>query len=131
MIWYVIIKIKVLCPSSGSHRKLEQNNDLCPVQDSLVPWLCSRSQPGIEGQYKGPLEAFVTYCSISCFQTSFNLAGIQQRREISIEFHYEQNQIMPLGIIGPFFRLASILQITRAGIRSRLSSIMEKISLFS
>ena len=31
---YVIIKIKVLCPRSGSHRKVKQNDKLRPVQDS-------------------------------------------------------------------------------------------------
>ena len=36
----------VLCPRSGSHRKVKQNDKLRPVQD--VPWLCSRSQPGIK-----------------------------------------------------------------------------------
>ena len=30
----VIIKITVLCPRSGSHRKVKQNDNLCPVQDS-------------------------------------------------------------------------------------------------
>ena len=88
MSWYVLIKVKVLCPRSGSHRKVKQNDNLCPVQDSL---LCSRSQPGIKGLYKGSLGAFVTYCNISCFQISFSLAGNQQKQEISIEFHYEQN----------------------------------------
>ena len=34
MRWYVIIKIKVLCPRSGSHRKVKQNDNLCPVQGS-------------------------------------------------------------------------------------------------
>ena len=34
MIWYVIIKIKGLCPRPGSHRKVKQNDNLCPVQDS-------------------------------------------------------------------------------------------------
>ena len=34
MSWYVIIKVKVLCPRSGSHRKEKQNDNLCPVQDS-------------------------------------------------------------------------------------------------
>ena len=34
MRWYVIIKIKVLCPRSGSQRKVKQNDNLCPVQDS-------------------------------------------------------------------------------------------------
>ena len=89
------------------------------------------SQPGIKGQYKGPLGAFVTYCNISPFQISFNLAGNQQRQEILIAFHYEQNQIMPLGVIGPFFRLASILQIIRTGMKSRLSSVMGEIRLNS
>ena len=33
---YVIIKIKVevICPRSGSHRKVKQNDNFCPVQDS-------------------------------------------------------------------------------------------------
>ena len=73
--------------------------------NSLVLWLCSRSQPGIKGQYKGPLGAFVTYRNISCFQIGFNLAGNQQRQGISIEFHYEQNKIMPLRAIGPCFHI--------------------------
>ena len=34
MRWYVIIKIKFLCPRSGSHRKVKQNDNLCPVQES-------------------------------------------------------------------------------------------------
>ena len=34
MRWYVTIKIKVLCQRSGSSRKLKQNDNLCPVQDS-------------------------------------------------------------------------------------------------
>ena len=34
---------------------------------TLVPWLCSRSQPGIKVSIKGLLGAFVTYCNISCF----------------------------------------------------------------
>ena len=33
MRWYVMIKTKVLCPRSGSHRKVKQNDNLCPVQD--------------------------------------------------------------------------------------------------
>ena len=28
------MKIKVLCPRSGSHRKVKQNDNLCPVQNS-------------------------------------------------------------------------------------------------
>ena len=63
---YVIIKIKVLCPWSGSHRKVKQNDNLCPVQDSgslAVFKVTARDQ----GHYKGPLGAFVTYCNISCF----------------------------------------------------------------
>ena len=35
---------------------------LCKTQ---IPCPCSRSQPGVEGQFKGPLRAFVTYCTIS------------------------------------------------------------------
>ena len=34
MRWYGIIKIKVLFPRTGSHRKVNQNDNLCPVQDS-------------------------------------------------------------------------------------------------
>ena len=62
MRWYVKIKIKVLCPRSGSHRKVKQNDNLCPVQDSG-----SMVTARIKGQYKEPLGAFVTYCNISCF----------------------------------------------------------------
>ena len=49
----VIIKIKVLCPRSGSHRKVKQNDNLCPVQDSgslAVFKVTARDQ----GHYKGP-----------------------------------------------------------------------------
>ena len=63
---YVIIKIKVLCPRSGSLRKVKQNDNLCPVQDcgSLAVFkVTARDQ----GHYKGPSGAFVTYCNISCF----------------------------------------------------------------
>ena len=35
---------------------------LCKTQ---IPCPCSRSQPGVEGQFKGPFRAFVTYCNIS------------------------------------------------------------------
>ena len=55
----VISKIKVLCPRSGSHRKVKQNDNLCPVQDSgssAVFKVTARDQ----GHYKGPLGAFVT-----------------------------------------------------------------------
>ena len=34
MRWYVIIKIKIFWTRSGSHRKVKQNDNLCPVQDS-------------------------------------------------------------------------------------------------
>ena len=33
---------------------------------TLVPWLCSRSQPGIKVGIRGLSGAFVTYCNISC-----------------------------------------------------------------
>ena len=49
-----MVKIKVLCPRSGSHRKVKQNDNLCPVQDSgslAVLKATTRDQ----GQYKGPL----------------------------------------------------------------------------
>ena len=54
-----MIKIKVLCPRSGSHRKVKQYDNLCPVQDSgslAVFKVTVRDQ----GHYKGPLGAFVT-----------------------------------------------------------------------
>ena len=35
------------------------------------------------------------------FQISFNLAGNQHRQEISVEFNYEQNWIIALGVICP------------------------------
>ena len=49
----VIIKIKVLCPRSGSHRKVKQNDKLRPVQDSgslAVFKVTTRDQ----GHYKRP-----------------------------------------------------------------------------
>ena len=58
--------MKVLCPRSGSHRKVKQNDKLHPVQDSgsLAAFkVTARDQ----GHYKGPSGAFVTYCNISCF----------------------------------------------------------------
>ena len=59
-------QIQVLCPRSGSHRKVKQNDNLCPVQDSgslAVFKVTARDQ----GHNKGPWRAFVTYCNISCF----------------------------------------------------------------
>ena len=50
---YVIIKIKVLCPRSGSHRKVKPNDNLCPVEDSgslAVFKVTARDQ----GHYKVP-----------------------------------------------------------------------------
>ena len=58
--------MKVLCPGSGSHRKVKQNGNLRPVQDcgSLAVFrVTARDQ----GKYKGPSGAFVTYCNISCY----------------------------------------------------------------
>ena len=63
---YVIIKIKVLCPRSGSHRKVKKHDKSHPVQDSgslAVFKVTARDQ----GHYKGPSGAFVTYCNISCY----------------------------------------------------------------
>ena len=63
---YVIIKIKVLCLRPRSYRKVKQNDNLPPVQDSgsfAVFKVTARDQ----GHYKGPSGAFVTYCNISCF----------------------------------------------------------------
>ena len=60
----------VLCPRSGSHRKVKQNDKLRPVQYSgslAVFKVTARDQ----GHYKGPSGAFVTYCNISCFFSSF------------------------------------------------------------
>ena len=59
-------QIKVLCPRSGSHRKVKQNDNLCPVQNSgslAVLKVTARDQC----QYKGPSGAFVTHCNISFF----------------------------------------------------------------
>ena len=53
--------MKVLCPRSGSHRKVIQNDNLCPVQDSgslAVFKVTARDQ----SQYKG-----LSYCNISCY----------------------------------------------------------------
>ena len=50
---------------SGSHRKVKQNDNLCPVQDSgslAMFKVTARDQ----SQYKGPSGAFVTHCNISC-----------------------------------------------------------------
>ena len=60
-----LVKIKVLCPRSGSHRNVKQNDNLCPAQDfgSLAVFKVTAWD---QGQYKGPSGAFVTYCNISC-----------------------------------------------------------------
>ena len=66
-------QIKVLCPRSGSHRKVKQNDKLHPVQDSgslAVFKVTARDQ----GHYKRPSGAFVTYCIISCFLSDLVLA---------------------------------------------------------
>ena len=50
---YVIIKIKVLCPRSGSNRQVKQNDNLCSLQVSgslAVLKVTARDQ----GQYKRP-----------------------------------------------------------------------------
>ena len=60
---YVIIKIKVLCPRSGSHRKVKQNDKLLPVQDSGSLAVLKVTARDL-GHYKGPSGAFVTYCNI-------------------------------------------------------------------
>ena len=62
---YVIIKIKVLCPRSGSHRKVKQNDKLRPAQDSGSLAVFKVRARDL-GHYKGPSGAFVTYCNISC-----------------------------------------------------------------
>ena len=45
---YAIIRIRVLCPRSGSHRKVKQNDNLCPVQDpgSLAVFKVTAREPG-------------------------------------------------------------------------------------
>ena len=56
MIWYVIIKVKVLCPRSGSHRKVKQNKNLCSVQDSgsMALLKCTtRDQRSVKGVFGG------------------------------------------------------------------------------
>ena len=61
-----MIKIKVLCPRSGSHRKVKQNDKLHPVQVSgslAVFKVTARDQ----GHYNRLSGAFVTCCNIFCF----------------------------------------------------------------
>ena len=45
------------------------------------------------------------YChhdsDFNVFQIGFNLAGNQKRQEISFQLNYEQNWIIPLGVICP------------------------------
>ena len=60
-----MIKSNVLFPRARSHRKVNQTNNLRPVQDSgslAVFKVTARNQ----GHYKGRSGAFVTYCNISC-----------------------------------------------------------------
>ena len=59
MRWYVMIKIKVLCPRSGSHRKVKQNDNLCPVQD----WFHGFAQGHSQGS-KVSLKGFRGICYI-------------------------------------------------------------------
>ena len=58
-------QIKVLCPRSGSHRKVKQIDNLCAVQDSgsLAVFKVTAMD---QGQYKGPSGHF-THCNISFF----------------------------------------------------------------
>ena len=153
MRWHIIIKIKVFCLRSALHRKVKQNDNLCPVQDSgsmtlgewssgaMVlgklpvpgrptnldqsrakaysrcgwglfgrffsrlsflfsfslslwetaryrlkyclkgplspyqptnqhPWLCSRSQPGIKSQYKGPVGHLLHSVTLLIFRSA-------------------------------------------------------------
>ena len=61
-----------LCLRSGSHRKVKQNDNLCPVQDpgSLAVFkVTARDQ----GHYKGPSGAFVTYSNISFYLSIYQL----------------------------------------------------------
>ena len=62
---YVIIEIKVLRPRSGSHRKVKQNENLCPVQDS-GSMAVFKVTARVRSQFKRPSEALITYCYISC-----------------------------------------------------------------
>ena len=39
--------------------------------ETEVPCPCSKSQPGVRGQFNGPSGAFLTYCNISCFYLFF------------------------------------------------------------
>ena len=36
------------------------------MRKTEIPCTCSKSQPGLRGQFKEPSVAFVTYCDISC-----------------------------------------------------------------
>ena len=59
----VIIKIKVLCPRSGSHREVKQNDNVCPLQDSgslAVFKVTARDQGNIRG-LRGHLLHTVTF----------------------------------------------------------------------
>ena len=48
----VISNFEVLCPRSGSHRKVKQMT-ICILSKTLGPWLCSRSQPEIKISIRG------------------------------------------------------------------------------
>ena len=43
----------------------------------------------------------ITIATSIFFQIGFNLAGKQQRQEISVEFNFVQNRINSLGVICP------------------------------
>ena len=125
MRWYVIIKIKVLCPRSGSHRQVKQNDNLCLVEDSGSMALL-KVKAREQSHYKGPLGYLLHTVTFLVLQISFSLAGNQQRQEILIEFHYEQNQIMPLGVIGPCFQICFNLADNWIGMKSRLVQLWAK-----
>ena len=95
-------QIKVLYPRSGSHRKVKQNDNLCPVQDSgslAVFKVTARDQ----GHYKGPSGAFVTYCNISCFFFCFffniyffNIQGIIEVPYRIFRLHFDTITVLTL-----------------------------------
>ena len=83
-----------------SHRKVKQNDNLSPVQDSgslAVFKVTARDQ----GHFKGPSGAFVTYCNISCFQwQKTGLYHVQFERTGMVSLMYLNNAEYTISLNG-------------------------------
>ena len=97
-----------------------------------VPCPCSRSQPGVRGQLKGPSGAFVTYCNISCLLffiiINFNyIITVNHNRSTALEGSAQINKVGLLQSVlrayNPHPVLNSDIQVIQSVMRSSNSSI--------